>query len=330
MVKKTLIILMVGLAFGKVKGQDFHLSMYDAAPIFLNPAMTGVFEGDWRIHSHYRNQWKAVNFKPYTTAALSFDMPMNKWGFGGQLMNYRAGIGNYNAFQALGSAAYTTPIDQQMSHNISIGIQGGFTQKAIEYQLHTFDNQYTTTNGGGFDNTIASGENFSGQSIMVPDVNAGVLYYYAKQQSKLNPFLGISAFNLLEPKETFFGSDNKLPMRFYIHTGARVNLTELIYVLPKVLIMQQNEYQEQTIAVDAGFFLKQPELYLLAGGIYRNKDAVVISLGARKADFIAKVAYDVNTSTLAPVSTGRGAFEISFTYMKQRNNPKESKICPRL
>ncbi len=328
--RKLLYILIFSVSFGKVSAQDFHLSMYDAAPLFLNPSMAGVFEGEWRLHMHYRTQWKAVNFKPYTTGLISFDMPYKKWGFGAQIMNYRAGIGNYNAFQGLATAAYTVPIDERKVHNISLGAQFGFTQKSLEYQLHTFDNQYVTTNGGGFDNTLSSGESFGGQSFTLPDVNAGIMYYHAGQQSRLNPFVGISAFNLLEPTESFFDAENKLPMRLYGHTGVRINVTELFYVLPKVLIMQQQEFQEQTFAADAGYFLKSSEMYLLGGLTYRNKDAMILSLGARKSNYIAKIAYDFNTSSLNEASTGRGGFEISFTYMKQKPKPKRTKICPRL
>ena len=328
--KKILLIALVSITIGKTNAQDFHLSMYDAAPLFLNPAMTGVFDSDWRVHMHYRTQWKAVNFKPYTTGAVSFDVPYKKWGFGGQIINYHAGIGNYNALQFLGSVAYTNPIDVNKYHNISMGVQLGGTQKSIEYQLHTFDNQYTTSNGGGFDNSVDPGEAFGGQSIIIPDLNAGIMYYYSKQESKVNPFIGFSIFNLLTPAETFFSGPNKLPMRLYTHIGTRVNITELIFVLPKVLIMKQETFFEQTYALDAGFYLKSAELYLLGGVVYRNKDAMALYIGARKSHFIGKIGYDFNTSTLQSASSGRGGFELSFTYMKQKYKPKKEKICPRL
>lgn len=304
--------------------------MYDAAPVHLNPAMTGVFEGDWRIHGHFRSQWKSVNFKPYTTALASFDAPVKKWGFGGQLVNYRAGIGNYNAFQGLASIAYAVPFDKMGNHNLSMGIQFGITQKSVIYQLHTFDNQYTTSNGGGFDNNLASGENFSGQSIILPDLNFGLLYYFAKQQSRINPFIGGSVFNILQPKESFFGAENKLPMRIYAHVGTRINFTEVFYVIPKVLYMHQNEFQELTFSGEAGYFMKSNETYILAGLTYRNKDAFIFSIGAKRSNYIAKIAYDINASSLAPASTGRGGFEISFTYMHQKKVPQNVKICPKL
>ena len=86
--------------------------------------------------------------------------------------------------------------------------------------------------------------------------------------------------------------------------------------------MQQDEFNERTYAVDAGLFLKGAEMYLLGGLTYRDEDAMILSIGARKADYIAKIAYDFNVSSLAPSTTGRGGFEISFTYMKQKKKPK--------
>jgi type IX secretion system PorP/SprF family membrane protein len=337
MMKKFLFIIAFVGAFG-AKAQDGHLSMYDAAPISLNPAMTGVFNADWRLHAQYRTQWKSVNYKPYTTALISFDAPVKKWGFGGQISNFRAGIGNYNVLQGLVSAAYTTSIDQSKNHNISFGVQAGLTQKSVEYQLLSYNNQYSTNNGGEFNTSVDPNESISNQRLIVPAVNAGILYFFAKQQSRLNPFVGVSAFNLTEPQETFTNVSNKLPMRFYGHIGTRINITETFYLLPKALYMRQREFEEITFAVDAGYYMKGSDFYLLGGIVYRNSgaftnslsDAMVITLGAKMDSFVAKIGYDINISSLSTVSNGRGGFEISFTYMKQKKKPKTEKICPRL
>ena len=261
--KKYFLIILLFSFTQKAKSQDAHLSMYDAAPMFLNSGLTGVFSGDWRLHAQYRTQWKSVNFKPYTSALLSFDMPIGKWGIGLQVNNFRAGYGNFNVLQGLVSAAYNMPLDRRRINNISFGIQAGAMQKSLEYQLLSFNNQYTINNGGEFDNSISSVETFGAQKMIVPVVNASVLYYFSKQQSKLNPFIGLSIFNLLKPKESFFNQDNRLPIRYYLHVGSRVNITELFYLLPKVLIMQQRNFSEQTYSVEAGYFLKGSETYLL-------------------------------------------------------------------
>jgi len=328
--KRLLAITIVVLGTFNSQGQDAHLSLYDAAPLYLNPAMTGAFQGDWRLHAQYRTQWKAVNFKPYTSALVSYDVSHKKWGFGAQLSNFRAGIGNYNAFQGSLSAAYTTSIDRKKNHNLSFGVQAGLTQKTLEYQLLTFNNQYTTNNGGEFNTSISSNENFGGQSLIVPVANAGILYFFAKQESRINPFVGVSAFNLTQPQETFFDFDNRLPIRYYAHVGTRINLTETFYLLPKALYMRQKEFQELTLAVDAGYYLKGSDLYLLGGAIYRNRDAAIAYIGAKMDQFILKVGYDINVSSLTTASSGRGGFEVSFTYMHQKDRKKTDKICPRL
>jgi len=68
-------------------------------------------------------------------------------------------------------------------------LQAGLTQKRIEAGLYTYDNQYSSANGGSFDQTAPSGEAFKRQSFVTPQLNAGIVYFNSKQQSRLNPFL---------------------------------------------------------------------------------------------------------------------------------------------
>lgn len=328
-IKKYISVFFIVL-ITRTQGQDFHLSMYDAAPLFLNPAMTGLVETKMRAHAHFRNQWNALAYKPFTTSLVSFDMPKDKWGFGGQITNMRAGFGNYNALQILGSAAYAVPIDKLKYHNLSLGLQLGFNQKRIEYQVLTFDSQWTTANGGSFDKSVPSGENFSGKPEFQEVVNFGALYFYGKQQSRLNPFIGISAFNLTRPKETLMGDNNRLPRRYYFHGGVRVNVSEILYFIPKVLVYAQAKIIQQTYAIDAGYYFKGEKFYALAGYIFRVNDASIIYAGLKKDNYIFKLAYDFNISSLRGVSKTRGAYEISITWMGKKVKNTEVKNCPRL
>jgi type IX secretion system PorP/SprF family membrane protein len=326
---KIILVVILGTG-GLLRAQDFHLSMYDAGPLFLNPAMTGLIDAKFRVHTQYRNQWSAVAFKPFTTALISGDAAHGKWGFGGQIINMRAGIGSYNAFQALGSAAYSVPIDKEKYHALSFGLQAGMTQKSIRQDKFYFDSQYTSKDGGSFDQGIDDQENLSRISQILPQLNAGFLYYYSKQQARLNPFFGVSGFNLTRPRETFFDQANHLPMRINVHTGTRINLTETFYVLPKILIMSQGTAFEQVYAVDAGYYLKQGEMFLVGGFVFRAKDASIINFGVKKLDYTLRIGYDFNTSTLKTATKTRGAFEIAFTYLMGKEKMKKIKHCPRI
>ena len=329
--KKIIITLtfLAGLT-SLVKSQDFHLSLYDSPPMLINPAFTGLVDGKARVHAQYRNQWSAVTFKPFTTALISADVPKGKWGYGVQIINMRAGIANYNVFQFMLSAGYCVQLDKNKFHNISFGLQAGFTQKSVKEDALTFDEQYNHKNGGSFDGSFASNEDFKKQSQILAQLNAGILYFYSKQQSRINPFIGVSGFNITHPKETFFDEPNRLPVRFNAHIGTRVNITELFYVIPKVLIMKQGKALEQTYALDGGYYLKGGKLFLLAGYVFRAKDASIANIGFKKENYILKFGYDFNTSSLKTASKTRGAMEIAFTYLVGREKIKKIKHCPRL
>ena len=80
--KINTLLLVTGLLLN-VNGiaQDYHLSHYDAAPLYLNPALTGMskdIRGDYRITSDFRSQWKSLGIKQYKTFYVGYDMPIIK------------------------------------------------------------------------------------------------------------------------------------------------------------------------------------------------------------------------------------------------------------
>ena len=310
--------------------QDFQLSQYDAPPLFLNPAMTGMFDGQYRVHAHYRTQWAAIASKPFTTAGVSFDMPYKKFGIGLQVMNNRAGAGSYNATSALLSLGYDVVFDKPNNHHLALGAQAGILQKSVDVSKLTFGNQYIGANGGSFNADVLSGETFSSTSFTVSDVNAGLLYYYAKESARLNPFIGFSAFHLTEPAEVFLGGTSKLPIRYYFHGGTKININEKVQLLPKFVYMKQTNAESFTASLLLHYFMKDNDTYLIFGPTIRSKDAAIIEAGIKKGKYLARISYDINTSPLKTVSSSRGGFEISLTYIARKSTPNPLANCPRL
>jgi type IX secretion system PorP/SprF family membrane protein len=311
------------------EAQDFHLSQYDASPLFLNPAMTGMFDGKYRAHLHYRTQWSNVSTKPFTTTGAAFDMPVKKSGVGFQIINYRAGAGSYNSLSALLSFSYDLASRTNM-HHLAVGIQAGMVQKSIAGDKLLFGNQYDAANGGGFNTSIASGETFKNPNFIIPSVNAGLLYYSAKSNARLNPFLGFSAFNITQPEETFFENGVKLPIRFYLHGGVKINVNEKIQLLPKFIYMEQAGSHEITASLLINYYLKDADTYFIISPTYRYKDAAILELGIKKGPYTVRVSYDINTSPLKTVSYYRGGFEASLTYTVAKHKVNTAHNCPRL
>jgi type IX secretion system PorP/SprF family membrane protein len=244
-------------------------------------------------------------------------------------MNYRAGAGNFNALSALLSVGYDVVFDKAKNHHLALGVQGGIVHKSVNLNKLTFGNQYTTVGDGSFDQTINSGETFANPSILIHDINAGLLYYYAKENVRINPFVGFSAFHLTQPNESFYDKSNKLPLRYYVHGGLKINVNEKIQLLPKGIYMSELNATEYTASLLLHYYLKD-DTYLIFGPTYRSNDAGIIEAGLKKGQYTCRISYDINTSSLKEVSNRRGGFEISFTYIARRSKPNPLANCPRL
>ena len=335
MKKNLIIFLFCALYFAfftlHSKAQDFHLSQYDAAHLYLNPALTGMFNGDYRAGGHFRSQWAAVATKPFVTTMLSYDMPKDRFGVGGYIMNSRAGSGGFNVLNFLLSGAYEITTDPKFYNHLSVGLQLGFIHKYFNYSKYLFDNQYSNTfindngNRGGFDGSLPNGEegSFENRSVLMPEANMGVYYYNTNDQITVTPFGGFNLLHILSPKEEFLiktegSKDNRLPRRLVIHSGLKIYATDQITVVPNILFMRQANNNEFKFGVLGYYKLKDSETELIFGPSYRNKDAVIIHLGMIHKDFIYRVSYDINTSSLNTVSNYRGGFEISIIYQKRK------------
>ena len=325
---KYLIILLslltsIGIA------QDFHLSQFEASPMHMNPAMTGMFKGSYRLSMHQRNQWMSVISNPFLTSALSFDTKFKKFNAGAYLINYRAGTGGFNSMNLILSGAYDYSFKENPYHHIAFGVQGGLIHKNVNMNNLSFEDQYEASNGGSF--SLPSSENFSNSSTIMPEANAGLMYYYSNSAKKFNPFVGFSAFHLTEPKESFFSSDNKLPRRYLAHAGAKININERFQFLVHSTGMRQKNVDELMFSWIGYYYMKEQDIYLLYGTTRRtNDDAMIAQLGLKYGKFTYRLSYDVNTSSLSTISNGRGGFEISIVYISNKVDPNPVRSCPDL
>ena len=105
---------------------------------------------------------------------------------------------------------------------------------------------------------------------------------------------------------------------------------EILYVIPKVLLYAQAKVNQQTYGLDAGYYFKGEKFYALAGYIFRAHDASIVYVGLKKDNYIFKMAYDFNTSSLRGTSKTRGAYEISLTWLGKKPKNQDVKNCPRL
>src|SRR5947209_15370396 len=79
---------------------DPHFTQNYTYPMYINPAMTGQGDGDFRTSAVYRSQWGALG-NPYRTTGLSADTRTNNnLALGLNILDQAAGDAGFNYLSA--------------------------------------------------------------------------------------------------------------------------------------------------------------------------------------------------------------------------------------
>jgi len=321
-----LLLLLTSVAATRSFAQDFHLSQFQSAALYLNPALTGMYggeKGDWRAATVYRSQWRAIGLKPFVTAYLQYDMPLakldKKWGVGGYIINNKSQAGRFQTMNAMASGAYNI-IDGTDEHYLTAGLQMGVLYKNFDPASYTYDVQYSSATGD-FDQSIPSGELFTKNSLVRFDANMGVYYKYMGRNKKYHPYGGFSVYHLTMPNESFTSAENRLPIHFIGHAGCDFELSDDLMLQPNLLYMNQAKAYEATGGFLLYYTIKNSSLDAMAGCNYRHKDAIIAHIGFRQEQHYFRFSYDINISPLKSYSGGRGAWEFSLILTGTNDQP---------
>lgn len=320
------VTLLSCLIAGEVRSQDFHFSQFDMVSLYMNPATTGMYDGekgDYRIASDFRSQWHALGIKPFTTAYVSYDMPLQKyykkWGCGGYIVEDHSGVGKYQTLNVMGSGAYNI-MDGTKEHYLSVGLQMGIFYKSFNPADYTYDVQWDNTSGT-FDTNIDNQEPYEKNGIVRFDAAMGVRYKYMPTNQKYHPSASLSLNHLSMPKESFTGMKSRVPIRFNFQTTCMYDIDESFSVEPRILYMNQKKAHELDFGCLVYYNIPNSSLDALGGIDYRTKDALIFHIGFKQDRSIFRFSYDLNTSFLKNYSSGRGAWEFSIIIVGQKDKP---------
>ncbi len=145
-----------------------HFTQNYTHPLYINPAMTGGSDGDYRVSAIYRTQWGSVG-KPYRTTGLSFDTRTNKnIALGVNLMNQSAGDGGFNYFNAYASVAYTgVKFGNDDNHRLVLAMQAGVINRHVDQSKFKWGEQWNPITGYNSGNAVS--ESFASTSATTLD-----------------------------------------------------------------------------------------------------------------------------------------------------------------
>jgi len=315
--------------------QDIHFSQFNFSPLNQNPALTNLFDGDFRFVGNYKNQWPTVPVR-YNTFSISaesnFATLNNNDRIGGGLVFFfdRAGDSRFTSLNTALSLSYVYNFGKNSAHSLAYGIQLGLVNRSFSYDKLSFDNQW---NGEQYDPNISIDESFSRTRINFFDLNMGLAYQYKKTE-RTNFTLGFSTSHINQPSQTFFNSKTvRLNPRFNVHTRAQVKVAAKWDIVPEVQYQHQDTKFEVCWGMHSKYYITESSKRSVAlnTGIYaRSTDAIWALVGVDYNQLQFNVSYDINLSALNKASRYNGGIEMSVIYILSRVKKinKPGAVCP--
>jgi len=315
--------------------QDPGFSQFYASPLTLNPALTGKFDGIYRVAGNYRDQWPAVN-KAFITSTLSLDMGIlrnrlsdgDTWGVGIMAMNDKTASGILTSNYISISTAYHKGLDEEGLHQIGVGFQGSYGGKKLDGGKLNFEQELDQF--GGWTNPTNEPINDVVISVNYFDFNAGMLYN-GSTNGYNNFYIGASFYHINRPQESFNGIYYLLNPRFTLHGGGYFPVADNAIVHLSAIHSRQagatNTVIGGAVALNANGDLDNPTS-LYVGSWFRFGDAVIPYVGLEFNNFRLGATYDVNVSSLKTASQSRGGLEVSLIYVKRHDDDRKKIPCP--
>ena len=294
---------------------DPHFSQIRAYPLWLNPALTGVFDdGSSRLSANFKAQWTGIT-NGYQTGAISADFKATeKVSLGLNVINQLAGSADYNYFAAYGTFGYGIAVSSDGTKKLHFGVQVGLINRSFNAGALQFDGQYNPLIG--YDPNISSGVNFLSTGSIIFDSGLGVYYYDTDPGNNVKLFGGASIYHINGAPDPFADAGTKtvMPIRFNIHGGVKIEASENFNITPNIIYIRQQ--QNQIRAVDIYAELKSNDgNSIILGALDRIDDAVVAEFGYHIKSTIIGLSYDINTSRLSTATNGHGGIELSLNYI---------------
>jgi len=329
------LITLCTLAFFEAKTQDFHYSQFYNAPMSVNPALTGIFNGDERISGSLRDQWRSVPV-PWFNFSLGYDRKFypkkaqNGFFGGGLYFNYDTqGDSNLKLANLNLSGSYTRILNK--TNLITVGALVGFSSRAVDATELTWDRFWDPARNS-VDPGRGSGETSEFERFSFIETALGLNYRWQKtSRTKLD--LGVGAFHLTKPQSKFIAStvNQDLPIRLSLYGIFSQELSDKLDLQLDALYQKQNSYDELLFGTYLNFYLNQQrgkEFQFRAGLGYRTRKAIFPKVGIEFNNFFIAASYDIYLDQFSKDHSGRGP-ELHVRYIIKHVKPLgKFKVCP--
>ncbi len=349
---KILLSFTLGLSIlSALQAQDKHFTQNFAAPMLLNPSLTGGFDGRYRFSLIYRDQWRSVLNQPYTTFAAGLDLRFpvgymsskTEDGFGAGMTFYtdRVPIIGFSTTELGFSTAYHKSLNERNNQYLSLGLQLGLNQRNVTYENLDFEDEFNGASGY----TGASQEILPSNNFAFTDFAVGLNYSYAPK-NQFGLFLGAALHHIFEPQVSFYydrrnddpeRGDDVLSRRITGHISARIPVSKSIMLMPRAVAMIQGPHTQINAGSNVRLAIGDNRNYAVhVGGWVRpistmdeslELAAAILMTGFEVNNVLFGFSYDLSLTDIQSTQQGQSSFEISIAYLGNYDN--ETILCPK-
>ncbi len=331
------------------QAQDPRFSQFYNSPWNLSPAMTGVFNGQWRLTGNFRDQWNSfLSPDPYRTFGAAFDMrlPVGRsdyFAVGIGALHDEAGTAQFKQNRGHIGGSFIKQLSggprAAASHFISAGAQMGLGQNSMDWRGLWFSNQFDASSETPNTTLDSHEQTQNGATGTYLDFNAG-LAWYALFQNEGYIVAGASLNHLNNPQISFLDDGSvTLPTRWLVHAAGQLPLNDNFYLLPAFQIMGQGAALEADPGLSVRYTNHDRNELALRAGIFpritkkldkgMHIDALAVLAMVELNRLSVGLSYDVTTSVLTQANNSRGAVELSIQYFGLEHR-RGKVVCPKL
>lgn len=332
-IKFILLLLLLAETPEYGTAQDLHFSQFHEAPLTRNPALAGLFSGDYRVQGVYRNQWNSISF-PYQTGSLNAEYKNalangdDYLTLGFQMLYDRAGTVALSTAQLLPAVNFHKSLSQDRNTYLSFGMMAGAVSRRLDRSKVTTNSQF---DGFDYNGSLPDGENFTAGYTFF-DASAGMsLYSTLGEDEQHQFFIGGALHHFTKPVNAFYRNINHLP-KWVLSAGFKLNIGPVSYVTFQHDAMIQTPYRQQLSGALYSHLLdpENPEGQTISlGSMIRWGDAIIPMVKFDLKPLSLGFSYDVTVGKLASIARGKGGFEISLSYTGFRNSDRSARYATR-
>lgn len=300
---KRYLLLFLLLCTKYTFAQDPKFSQYFASPLTLNPALTGYFDGNYRLALNMRQQWANVG-SPYNTYSVSGELKLQDENYHDDIFSIGiSGLFDESFSKVLKSYTYSAGFSYYKfldpDHNFKLGLapQVSYVSKLLDFDALTVASQYQN---GLFNMSLPNYLDLKNDKLSYFDFNVGT--NFAMSLNKFSANVGYAVYHLTRPAQSLFNDQTiKLPLRHTINLSFRYSSEDLLDVNFSAHRMSEGASHDLIVGSVVGFKPTYDSKMKLNTGLWyqSNGNSFIPYVGFEASNVAVGINYSLFTNKIS-------------------------------